>query len=175
MVNPMKNFLKHSRPFLVAAAVALIFFISFLLVTKLAGKKDPQPAPDITGVAYDETSLYSLSENFGEHGTVLVFVDPMAEEDLQYLAELTAMDPDRQQVLAVSVSDQSFATQKAEIRRLALESVRFVFDLDGEMAKTYGISGTPVTYIIDKNGMILDAHLGHLNTKTLEKSFQKIA
>lgn len=171
----MNNLLKHARPFLVSLGVAVVFLAVFFIVTAVTGKKDPQPAPDITGVAYDETSLYSLSENFGDHGTVLVFLDPMIEEDLLYLAKLMMLDIDREQVVAVSISDQPFAAQKTEIERLAVESVRFVFDTDGEMAKTYGISGSPVTYFIDKNGMILNAHLGHINTKTLEKAFKQIA
>ena len=171
----MKNFLKHARPFLVSLCVAVVFLAVFFIITAITGDIEPQPAPDITGVAYDETSLYSLSENFGEHGTVLVFVDPMIEEDLLYLAKLMVLDISGEQVVAVSISDQPFAAQKTEIERLAVESVRFVFDTDGEMAKTYGISGSPVTYFIDKNGMILDAHLGHINTKTLEKSFAAIA
>ncbi len=171
----MNNFLKYTRPFLVSLCVAVIFLAAFFIITAIGGDKEPKPAPDITGVSADETSLYSLSENFGSHGTVLVFLDPMIEKDLLYLAEIMMMDPQREQVIAVSISKEPIAAQKSEIARLAVESVRFLFDVDGEMAKTYGISASPVTYFIDKNGMILDAHLGHINTQTLEKGFKKIA
>lgn len=171
----MHSAFKYIRPFLLSLCIGLVFLAAFHIITAIGGDKDPQPAPEITGVCYDETSLYSLSENFGSHGTVLVFLDPMIEKDLLYLSEMMKMDPQGEQIIAVSISKEPFAAQKSEITRLAVESVRFLFDTDGEMAKTYGISASPVTYFIDKNGMILDAHLGHINTETLEKGFKKIA
>lgn len=171
----MKNFLKYSRPFLLSIGVALLFFVVFFIITTVTKEKEPQPAPDITGVAYDETTLFSLSENFGLQGTALVFVDPMIEEDLLHVTSLMTANDGRSDVVAVSVSDHPFNVQKAEIEEMSLDEVRFVFDADGEMAKTYGISGTPVTYFIDKNGMIQDAHLGGISANTLNKAFNKIA
>lgn len=171
----MKNLLKHTRPFLVSLCVAVVFLAALFIISAVTEKKEPQPAPDITGVAYDETSLYSLSENYGTHGTVLVFLDPMKEEDLQYLSSLNAMDPKKEQVIAVSLSEEPFAAQKEKIEGAQLQETRILFDPNGEMAKTYGISGSPVTYFIDKNGMIVDARLGRINAKTLEKAFAKIA
>ena len=163
-----------ARPFIIMAGVVLLFLASFYIVDSISKNKEPEPAPDITGVSYDEATLYSLSENFGATGTVLIFFDPYEEETMSLLEELIAAGGGRADIFAVSVSKEPIHAQKERLETLA-EGCRILFDTDGEMAITYGISGVPVTYFIDKNGMIQDAFLRGISAKTLESSFASIA
>lgn len=40
------------------------------------------------------------------------------------------------------------------------------FNADGSLAKKYGVKGMPYTVIIDKNGKVLDSHIGFHADKT---------
>ncbi len=171
----MKKFLNFLRPFLLVAVIAVIFVVALHIVDACTRNKKPQPAPDATLVAYDGTALFSLSDNRGKTGSVVVFFDPLQEKSAGPLADLLAANNGRADIIGISVSKESMDTQKEAIQKLGVDSARILFDLEGTAAKTYGISGVPVTYFIDKDGMILDAHLSGISAKTMEKCLNKIA
>lgn len=169
-----EKILRLARPFIIMTGIVLLFAASFYIVDAVSKKKEPQPAPEITGVAYDETSLYSLSDHRGQKGTILTFFDPAQEDTVTLLETLIAANRGRVEILAVSVSALPIAEQKAFLSSVE-SGCRILFDVDGKMAETYGISGVPVTYFIDKNGLIQDAFLRGISAKTLEETIAAIA
>lgn len=171
----MKTFWKTARPFIVILAVVLIFLLTYWILDGIVQHKDPQPALDITGVEYDETSLFSLSDNYGKTGTALLFFDPAVSESTDLLGKVLEANGERVDVLAVSVSGEPMAAQKQPISELSLDSAHILFDVEGTMAKTYNITTTPITYFIDKNGLVQDAFLGKISADSLEKAIQEIA
>lgn len=171
----MKRIFSVLRPFIIMTGIVLLFVLCFYLVDALTRNKEPQPAPDFMALCYDESSLFSLSENFGQTGSAVVFFDPADEKSALHLAAVMVANGDRADVIGVSVSKEPFTAQKEQIEKYDLSSARILFDHEEKVAETYGISGVPVTYFIDKDGRIREAHLGGISAKTLEKCFQKIA
>ena len=69
----MKKFLKYGRTALIVVCVAVIFLMSYLILSSIINKNQNKYAPDITGVTADGKSLYSLSDNLGKTGTHSIF------------------------------------------------------------------------------------------------------
>ena len=166
---------KIMRPFLVVLSVALIFFLTFYILTLFIHDKEPVPAPDIVGTRADGT-LYSLSENFGKQGVALIFFE------LDHRHSQEAMEniiPKAKElgipVVAVCVSELSIEESQARIKELKLPAPDvLLFDIDGAMAKTYNVNPAPCSYFIDKNGMLLDAYPGPISAKSAEKELKEL-
>lgn len=47
-------------------------------------------------------------------------------------------------------------------------------DMEGKVVKQYKLQGTPTSFFIDANGVIVDRHIGAAGKKLLEESLQKI-
>ena len=65
--------------------------------------------------------------------------------------------------------------QKRQLAELGIDFPHILFDLDGKMAETYNVHGTPVTYFIDKNGLIQDAFIASISEKSLRKALASLA
>ncbi|MBC7261848.1 MAG: TlpA family protein disulfide reductase [Chloroflexi bacterium] len=64
-------------------------------------------------------------------------------------------------ILSVSIGEKQKVVQDfAEARRLTM---RILLDEDGSIARTYRVSGIPVSFFIDREGVIRTRHLGPLN------------
>lgn len=173
----MKNAMKYGRTALIVLGVALIFFLSYVLISTVIKRSEPTYAPDITGVTADGKTLYSLSDHFGEKGTVLVFFDPKDEKSIQMLQLLSQVTPEfSSEVMAVSLSEDPIESQTALMQEK--ECTVFphtLFDFSKEMRKAYNITGTPILYFIDKNGIITDAYIANISEKSLRKELKAIA
>lgn len=167
---------KVMRPFLVVLAVALIFFLSFFILTLFIRDKEPAPAPDLVGVQADG-SLYSLSDHFGKEGVALIFFE------LEHRHSQEAMEnivPKAKELgiptVAVCVSDLSIKESQARIKELKLPAPEvLLFDVEGTMAEAYNVDPAPCSYFIDKNGMIRDAYPGPISAGSAEKELKEIA
>lgn len=174
----MRSFFKMTRPVWVVLATALLFIGLFFLIRALWRDPAPQAAPDITGVTADGESLYSLSDNRGRCGTVLIFFDLSTGKarDLMLLLSETAPRYPKADVIAVSTGEGSVSEQVAAMREAGITVFpHTLFDLDGEMARIYNIHGTPITYFIDKNGLVQEAFVASISAKSLEKALSAIA
>ena len=100
----MQKIFSVLRPFLIMTGIVLLFVLCFYLVDAITRNKAPQPAPDFIALCYDETSLFSLSDNFGKSGSAVVFFDPAEEKSALHLAALLVANADRADVIGVSVS-----------------------------------------------------------------------
>ena len=172
----MKTFWKTTRPILVVAGVAILFLLSYFIISFFSKDHEPQAAYDVTGVMADGSSLYSLSDNYGKTGTVLVFFDIDTGKATELLTQLHAAAPDYPvDILAVATSKKTMEEQKRQLEELGVDFPHILFDLDGKMAETYNVHGTPVTYFIDKNGLIQDAFIASISEKSLRKALASLA
>lgn len=167
---------KIMRPFLVVLAVALVFFLTFYILTFFIRDKEPAPAPDLVGPQPDGT-LYSLSENLGKQGVALIFFE------LEHRHSQDAMEnivPKAKELgistVAVCVSALSIEESQARIAELKLPAPDvLLFDVDGALSETYNVDPAPCSYFIDKNGMIRDAYPGPISAASAEKELKEIA
>ncbi len=171
------NGFKNLRPFLVVLAVATVFLLTFFILSLFTGTdKDPSPAPDITGVTADGTSLYSLSDSLGKP-CALIFFDLETRHSQELMQTLIpAAEEKGVDVVAVCIDAENVEHGLARMEELEMPlAPHTLFDLDGQMAKTYNVTAGPVTYFIDKNGMIRSAYLATISEKSLEKALSSIA
>lgn len=167
---------KVMRPFLVVLAVALIFILTFYILTLFIHDKEPAPAPDLVGAQADG-SVYSLSENFGKQGVALIFFE------LEHRHSQEAMEnivPKAKELgvptVAVCVSELSIEESQARIQELKLPAPDvLLFDVEGTLAETYHVDPAPCSYFIDKNGMLRDAYPGPISAASAEKELKEIA
>ena len=76
--------------------------------------KEPQYAPDITGVTADGSSLYSLSDNRGKTGTVLIFFNHNTGKAVELMQQLSAVAPEYDaDVMAVATGEGTVEEQLA--------------------------------------------------------------
>ncbi len=165
-----------ARRVLVVLGVAVLCLISWLIADLIIGD-EPQKAIDITGVCADEKTLYSLSDNYGQKGTVLVFFDLDTGKAVELMERLRDIAPDypNVDVIAVSTTKGTIAEQKKRLAERNIDFPHILFDIDGEIAKTYQISGTPITYFIDKNGYVQDAYVSVISAKSLKKELSALS
>lgn len=164
------------RTFLIVLSVALIFFLTFFILSLFIGKREPQPAIDIVGVTADGQSLYSLSESFGKESVVLVFFELEHRHSQEVMQRIIPKAEELGvKVVAVCVSELSIEQSLARMKELEMPlPEHLLFDLKGEMAKTYNVTAPPCSYFIDKNGMIIDAYLGTISAQSAEAELKEL-
>ena len=172
----MKKQFKYGRTALIVIAVALIFLISYLIIASVWKKNEHRYAPDITGVTADGKTLYSLSDNLDSTATLLVFFDHKTDKAVEVLQLISTVAPDYDvDVMAIATGE---GTIEEQIKILKEKEITVfphtLFDLDGEMAKAYNVTETPVTYFIDKTGRINDAYIASISEKSLRKELSAI-
>lgn len=167
---------KIMRPFIVILAVALIFFLSFFVLSLFINEdKAPQPAPDVVGPKADG-SIYSLSDNFGKQGVALIFFELEHRHSVEAMQHLIPKAKEQKvEVVAVCVSQLPIEQSLAKMKELEIpQGTHTLFDLEGEMAKAYALTTAPCTYFIDKNGMIRDAYPGPISESSAEKELKAL-
>lgn len=170
------NSSKMMRPFLVVLSVALLFFLTFFILSLFIKDKEPAPAPDLVGPQANGT-LYSLSENFGKQGVALIFFELEHRHSQDAMANIIPKAKELGvPVVAVCVSDLSIEESQARIKEWDLPAPNvLLFDVDGSMAETYHVDPAPCSYFIDKNGMLRDAYPGPISAASAEKELKEIA
>lgn len=173
----MSRLPKYARTLIVVAAVAVVFLVSYFIISAVWKEEEPQYAPDITGVTADGETLYSLSDNLGKSGTVLIFFNHDTGKALEMMQQLSTLAPDYTvDVIAVATGEGTIAEQVAIMEENNITIFpHTLFDLNGEMAAAYNINATPITYFIDKNGQIIDAYVATISEGSMRKSMEAIA
>lgn len=164
---------KNARRVLILLIVALIFVGAFFIAKGLLGEKEPQPAYDVSGVNY-EGKITSLSDHFNHQGTVLLFFDLQTPKAVELLEQVNKIAPNYDVAVMATLHGDDMEKKKQELEKLKIDPSIIIFDTDGEMAKTYNISATPITYFIDKNGNIVDAFVASISDETLKEAFESI-
>ncbi len=160
---------KNTKRILIILAVAIVFALSLMIASLLLRGKEPKPALNITGVAGDG-SLVSLSDHFGKKSTVLLFFDIETPKALELLEQIDALAPQYEvEVMAVACHGE-MKEQKKKLSELEINMSNILYDVEGSAVKTYNVGATPVTYFIDKSGMVREVFLSSITDKTLEKA-----
>ena len=173
----MKNAMKYGRTALIVLGVALIFFLSYVILSTIIKRSEPTYAPDITGVTADGKTLYSLSDHRGEKGTALLFFNPNEEKSIEILQLLSQIAPEYSvEVLPVSLGEEPIEKQTALLQEKGCTVFpHTLFDFSKEIRTVYNISATPILYFIDKNGIITDAYIANISEKSMRKELKAIA
>ena len=163
---------KNGRRGLVIGGVVLLCLIAWLIAGLIVGR-EPQPAIDIVGPDA-KGELHALSDAFGKRGTVLLFFDTKTDKATELLEQVAALDKEYDaNVMAVAVNGD-YEEQKKALQEMGIDLTCLVFDVEGEMAKAYNVTTTPVTYFIDKSGMVQDVFLSSITDQTLKKAFSSL-
>lgn len=161
--------MKRFRGILVAAGVlALVAAIYFMLTLF---HKEPDHAIDFTVGAHTGQVL-RLSDNYGKRGSIVMFIDPGIEGS-NALMERIAQRADGAFFFALSVSGLPEEEQLA----LLPESVRGLEGLCFECSdavEKYNVGHAPLTYFIDKDGIVREAYVGAMRDSSIEKCVKMI-
>lgn len=76
------------------------------------------------------------------------------------------------QMIAVNVGESEFAVKKFA-ERLDL-SFPIVIDTDGDVQTAYGINPLPITFLIDKEGTVIESYTGSLTEEKIAEFMKKI-
>ncbi|WP_147533833.1 thiol-disulfide oxidoreductase ResA [Bacillus marasmi] len=76
------------------------------------------------------------------------------------------------QVIAVNVGESDLAVQKfAQRHKLEFP---IVIDKDSQVMQAYSVNPLPVTFLIDKNGNVIDSYTGELTEAKIKSFMEKI-
>lgn len=158
---------------ILGAAVAYTLYANFTKddIQKVEkGKK----APDFVLVDLDGTK-HKLSDYEGQ-GVFLNFWGTWCkpcEKEMPYINNQYKQYKNQGvQVLAVNVGESELAVGKFA-SRYKLE-FPIVIDKDGQVMNAYGINPLPITFLIDKEGMVVKSHTGELSEKMVKEFMEQI-
>lgn len=129
---------------------------------KTSGAKENAPAPEISVTAITDGSVLKLSELKGKVVLLNFWATwcPPCREELPSMMKLNkAMTGRPFQMVAVSIDEGG----KPAIDSFFKESgfmVPTYLDSESKAAKSYGITGVPETFIVDKRGIIVKKIVG---------------
>ena len=128
-----------------------------------AGPSEQKPAPDILVVALDGSPL-KLSDLKGKVVLLNFWATwcPPCREEIPSMVKLNNLMSDKLfRMIAVSIDDGSKLAVESYLKNNGFILPAFI-DPSNKAAKTYGITGVPETFIIDKNGVIVKKVIGPL-------------
>lgn len=97
---------------------------------------------------------------------------PPCREEMPAFEDMFIRNKDKLEVLGVNLQESERA-----INNFLLEipvTFPLLFDPDADVKELYNIFTQPVTYFIDKNGIIIDKKFGPLTPKEIEDKFGKL-
>jgi thiol-disulfide isomerase/thioredoxin len=150
-------------------------FLPFLLIgcnssnkeqvsaAKSAGPAENKPAPDLLLAAMDGSPL-KLSELKGKVVLLNFWATwcPPCREEVPSMVKLNSKMAGKPfQMLAVSIDEGGKPAVESFLKSTG-QSLPAYTDPTNKAAKTYGITGVPETFIIDRNGIIVKKVIGPL-------------
>ncbi|MFE8702625.1 thiol-disulfide oxidoreductase ResA [Cytobacillus sp. FJAT-54145] len=86
---------------------------------------------------------------------------PPCEREMPYMNSVYEIYKDKGvQIIAVNVMESDIAVQEFS-KRYDLQ-FPIAIDKDGQVMNAYGVNPLPITFLIDKEGMVVDIHKGEL-------------
>lgn len=80
---------------------------------------------------------------------------------------------DRIDIYGVAYKDKPSAT-KGFLKKLGNPYKAYITDADGRLGITWGISGVPETFALDKDGIVRARHVGPLTARDVEKLLEAL-
>ena len=162
--------MKFIRMFSICLAVIIVFIAAYLIIKPLV-TKDRQ-AIDFSGATIDG-KVISLSDNYGKTGTVLCFFDPQTTESIELVEQLVDTANGRADIMPVCTTELD--QQKAlELMSDKIKDIEHLIIDGGEAIEKYRISSPPITYFIDKDGLVTATYVYKISDKSLNKELDKL-
>lgn len=124
--------------------------------------KEKKPAPDIKVIAIADGAPLKLSSLKGKVVLLNFWATwcPPCREEIPSMMKLNnKMSGKPFQMLAVSIDEGGKPAVEAFFKGSGFTLPTY-FDPDGSAAKSYGITGVPESFIIDKNGVVVKKVIG---------------
>lgn len=163
--------MKHSgmgfvKPFLIIlGSIVAITVIAFCIAGIKGGNKDHGDAIDFTAKSVSGQP-FSLRDNYGVSGTVLIFWD-RGKSDCEALFQNLSAKKTTAKLVVISKNDS------ADALRQYCAGKDWSFDTliadDGSIFKKYNVTSCPISYFIDRNGSVRAVSLSSLNADAAEK------
>lgn len=157
------------RNYAIATGVLLLVIVIYLVLSVVV--KQPPRAYDFT-VGTHKGEVIRLSDNYGKSASVVIFIDPQVEGSTELLSRLLSQAQGAD-VIALSVSALSEEEQTAMLSADILGMEKLCFESSDAIEK-YNIGNAPVTYFIDKEGLVRQAMIGPVSDASIQKSLKKI-
>jgi peroxiredoxin len=128
-----------------------------------------QPVPAFTLDRLDGTAVSVPDDLGGKVVAVRFWADwcPFCEQEMRDLEPVyRVLQPQGLEVLAINVR-QTAATAAAFVEPLGV-TYPVLLDHDGAVARAYGVSGLPVTFILDRQGRLAARVLGESTPEIFE-------
>ncbi len=129
---------------------------------RLASAKEKGPAPEISVTDISDGSVHKISEFKGKVILLNFWATwcPPCREEIPSMMKLNkAMTGKPFQMLAVSVDEGGKAAIEAFFKGSGFMLPTYL-DAESSAAKTYGVTGVPETFIIDRQGIIVKKIIG---------------
>jgi peroxiredoxin len=148
----------------------LVLLFGILLLNLSACKSDkPAPQPQAQAPDFTLTSLTGQKMRLSSYRGKVILLNfwatwcPPCREEVPSLAKLAnAMTNSNFQMITVAI-DKEGRKAVEEYFLHAGVLLTTLLDSDGAVGKTYGITGVPETFIIDKNGLIRKKVIGPID------------
>jgi cytochrome c biogenesis protein CcmG/thiol:disulfide interchange protein DsbE len=126
-----------------------------------------RPVPDVTLPSLEDGRPVRLRA-LAAHGPVLInfFASWCAPCEIE-APQLNALAGQRVRIVGVAYKDDPAKTQ-AFLARLGDPYVRRLADREGRAGVEFGVTGVPETYLVGRDGVILDKHTGPLQADDAE-------
>jgi cytochrome c biogenesis protein CcmG, thiol:disulfide interchange protein DsbE len=174
------------RALLVAqgAALGLVALLFGLLVWKLAtneggdlaraaNRGELPPAPGFTLERLDQTGTLSLSKLQGKAVAVNFWASYCApcKEESPFLERMWRQNRDRGFVI-VGVDWQDFRSDARSFARRYGLTYPLVYDGPGTTGEPYGLTGLPETFVLDRQGRVVEAFIGGIASDEWQARFR---
>lgn len=161
------------RRVLLPGLVVLAVAASGAVVTALSGPPPALaggPAPTLTGADLDG-GHQDLADRRGQVVLVNIWASwcaPCAEEIPMLLEAQQRYAGDGLVILGIATQDRPAAAARAAIEWGA-DAYPSVRDEDGKLAVSWGSRGVPETFIVDRDGVVVDRHIGPVTARWLNE------
>jgi cytochrome c biogenesis protein CcmG/thiol:disulfide interchange protein DsbE len=151
-------------PLVVLAALALLFGVFGLhhdphvQPHALVGK----PLPDLTLPALDDGQPVRLRALTAQGPVVINFFASWCAPCAQEAPALAALSGQQVRIIGVAYKDAPEKT-RAFLAQLGDPYARRLVDRDGRAGIKFGVTGVPETYLVGRDGVVLDKHTGPLD------------
>jgi thiol-disulfide isomerase/thioredoxin len=146
-------------------------------VSSAVTSENKLPAPNFT--VYDAAGKAVKLSDFKGKPVVLNFWAswcPPCKGEMPDFNEVYGKEKNSVQFLMVNMTDGQQETTETASNFVKSKGFSFpiYFDTKFQAADAYGISSIPQTFIIDKNGSVVNSYLGGIDKSTLEKEISKL-
>ena len=153
--------------FLIMMCILLTFAACSKSVTQKTGAvaKEKSPAPDISVVSITNGSTLKLSDLKGKVVLLNFWATwcPPCREEIPSMMKLNSFMAGKPfQIVAISIDEGGKPTIDSFFKETGLFLPTYL-DASGTSSKSYGITGVPESFIIDKQGVLVKKIIGGLS------------